>query len=404
MLTSHNLRMLNPAVSQTPLLQNIKAVIPPHYICSKTIKVGQYVWVDSYDEHVPAHEQEQADQLNRAYAESGVLDFERTTELVDPLLHCVNVFLNNNSKDSYLSSVTPAPCPGLYNEVVEREKSRPKLMLAPQQIEFNSARCIEHGRMIKKHEGILKTFNLPCFDSFPRDFGTADKKYVIMQFELQGFNIATGMLGLGLPPITLIGTFFNNFLSRDIDCGDVPFAIGIHQLKPTSLSSNYAMNPYRPARPPQRVSRKANIQGYFVFDAENENIAHQIMYKLSEDFKIAKTTLSFKHIWYDDNLPKAYWMSDMSDEVKQRLSASPDKDVLDITFDLYEENRLFSPVSSGFALFDEPVLRTHMENLRYKHSWAESVFSCTELVYGEFNRDYLYKRSYEDLLLVWKQN
>lgn len=405
MLTSHNLRMLNPAVSQTPLLQNIKADIPLHYICSRTIRINQYVWVDSFDEHVPAHEQDQANQLNDSFYQTGHLDFERKTEMVDPLLHCVNVYLNDESVQDHLSSITPAPCPGLYDEVVEREKLRPMVILSPQQIEFRPERCIEHGRMIKKNEGTLKTFNLPCFDSMPRSFGPAtDKKYVIMEFELLGFNVATGMLGLGLPPVTLLGTFFNNYLSRDLGFGDTKFAIGITQLRPVSLGPTQPNNPYRQMRPIQRVSRKANIHGFFVFDVDSDENAHELTMKLNDHFKIAKTTLTFKHVWYDDVLPQAYWMSDMSKEVQERLKNHPEKDALDIAFDFYEENRLFAPVSSGFALFDEPVLRTHMENLRYKHAWAESVFTCTELIYGEFSRNYLYKRTYDDLFLVWKQD
>lgn len=405
MLTSHNLRMLNPAVSQTPLLQNIKAAIPLHYICSKTIKIGQYVWVDSYDEHVPAHEQDQANLLNDAYLKTQCLELERKTEMVDPLLHCLNVFLNNESTLDSLSSITPAPCPGLYNEVVEREKLRPMVLLSPQQIEFRPDRCIEHGRMIKKHEGVLKTFNLPCFDSMPKAFGPAlDKQYVIMEFELLGFNVATGMLGLGLPPVTLLGTFFNNYLSRDLNCSNIKFAIGITQLRPVLSNLTPQISPYRQMRPTQRVSRKANIQGCIVFDVDSDSTAQVLMAKLGENFRIAKTPLSYKRVWYDNVLPKAYWMSDMSKEVQQRIQEHPKKDALDVAFDFYEENRLFAPVSSGFALFDEPVLRPHMDNLRYRHSWAESVFTCTELIYGEFKRNYFYKRSYGDLFLVWEQD
>lgn len=406
MLTSHNLRMLNPAVSQTPLLQNLQADIPLHYICSKTIKINQYVWVDSYDEYIPAHEQDQANQLNKSFYEAGYLDFERKTEMVDPLLHCVNVCLSDESALDHLSSITPAPCPGLYDEVIEREKLRPMVMLSPQQIEFRPERCIEHGRMIKKNEGVLKTFNLPFFDSMPRSFGTAaDKKYVIMEFELRGFNVATGMLGLGLPPVTLLGTFFNNYLGRDTGFGDTKFAIGINQLKPVSSPPPQQISTYRQMRPIQRASRKANIQGYFIFDIDGDvEAAYELINKLDDHFKIAKTALGFKRVWYDDVLPHAYWMSDMTKEIQDRLKNHPKKDALDVAFDLYEENRLFAPVSSGFALFDEPVFRPHMENLRYKHAWAESVFACTELIYGEFSRNYLYKRTYENLLLLWKQD
>lgn len=401
MFSSHNLRMLNPAVSQTPLLQNLEAVVPKYFICSKTVKIRNYVWIDGYDKMIPSHEQERVAELNLNYLNTGNLSaaIERKTEVVDPLMHCINVKLDNHS--NRYASVTPAPCCGLYDEVVHREREQLYVMLSPQQIEFRPDRFLEHGRMIERNNGVLKTFNLPLFDKQPLTLGTQCKEhYVVVEFELNGFSVATGMLGLGLPPITLLGVFFNNFFGKDNSkLVDIPFAVGIHGLRPMVKQSNI----YRNTNHCQNNLRKANIQGYFVFKVEDHGVASELINRLELEFTIANTYVANKSIHYTNQLPNAYWMSEMTSEIKERLSADTSKDVLDIAFEFASEGRLFSPVSSGFALFNEPETKEHMENVKYDHTWAETVFSCTELIFGEFNERYFYRRNYENLFVNWVQ-
>lgn len=402
MFSSHNLRMLNPAVSQTPLLQNVSAKVPLSYICSKTVKLRNYVWIDGYDQYIPAYEQEKVVDLNRDFHKHGVLQAsdERKSEVVDPLMHCINVKLNDSVRDGY-ASITPSPCCGLYHEVVEREKEHPLVILSPQQIEFRPDRYLEHGRMIERNNGVLKTFNLPNFDRFAVEPGCLlDEHYVQMEFELNGFNVATGMLGLGLPPITLLGVFFSNFFGKENpNLIDVPFAVGIHKLRPMTQKTNI----YRNQNTSQNNMRKANVKGVFIFKAVDKQQAIEIGNRLAIEFSIANTFVANKIISYTNQLPKAYWMKDMSAEIHELLAIEPHKDSLDIAFDFAAENRLFSTVASGFALFEPPKEKQHMENVRHDHAWAETVFSSTELVYGDFNPQYFYNRKYEDLFVHWTQ-
>lgn len=401
MFSSHNLRMLNPAVSQTPLLQNLQALVPNHFICSKTVKIRNYVWIDGYDQYIPQHEQERVAEMNQGFHQNGHLDlsFERKTEVVDPLMRCINVKIEDLPNS--FASITPSPCCGLYDEVVKRESEQPYVMLSPQQIEFRPDRYLEHGRMIEHHSGILKTFNLPYFEKQSPSFGTPSKEeYVVVEFELNGFNVATGMFGVGLPPITLLGVFFNNFFEKiNENLADIPFAVGIHSLQPMVSQTHI----YRNTNHLQNNLRKANIKGYFIFKVENPDVAAELISVLDLNFAIAKTYVTSKKTYYTNSLPRAYWMKEMSSEIAGRLAQNPKKDALDIAFEFAAENRVFSPVSSGFALFNQPEEKPHMDNVRYHHSWAETVFSCTELVHGEFDEQYLYHRNYSNLFVNWAQ-
>lgn len=401
MFSSHNLRMINPAVSQTPLLQNVQALVPHHFISSKSVKIRNYVWIDGYDHHIPQYEQDRVAEINQQFHSTGRLaeSFERKTEVVDPLMRCINVKIDQLPQG--FGSITPAPCCGLYDEVVCRERENPHVMLSEQKIEFRPDRFLEHGRMIEQHQGTLKTFNLPCFDKIPPSLShPVQDSYVVAEIEMNGFSVSTGMLGLGLPPITLLGVFFNNYFGKvDMGLADLPFAVGIYSLRPATSQTNL----YRSAGASQNNLRKANIKGYFVFKVQDQLMADQVVERLSMDFAIANTYISNKRIYCTNHLPNAYWMNEMTSEVAQRLSHNPQKDALDIAFDFASENRLFNPVSSGFALFNQPELKPHMVNVRHEHSWAETVFSCTELVYGAFDERYLYYRNYNDLFVHWSQ-
>lgn len=401
MFSSHNLRMLNPAVSQTPLLQNLEAIVPNYFICSKTVRIRNFVWIDGYERSIPKHELDRVAEINRLYKNTGELDstFERKTEVVDPLIHCINVKLDNAT--NRYASVTPAPCCGLYDEVVQREHEQPYVILSPQQVEFRPDRFLEHGRMIESNNGVLKTFNLPLFDKQPLSVSPPTKDhYVVVEFELNGFNVATGMLGLGLPPVTLLGVFFNNFFAKENSkLLDIPFAVGIYSLRPMVKQSNI----YRNTNHSQNNLRKANIQGYFVFKTQDKLMARDLISRLELEFTIANTYVANKTIHYTNQLPNAYWMSEMSSEIAERLKSNPEKDALDIAFDFAADGRLFSPISTGFALFEEPERKEHMENVKHEHAWAETVFSCTELVFGDFNERYFYHRNYSDLFVSWRQ-
>lgn len=402
MFASHNLRMINPAVSQTPLLQNIKAIVPSHLICSKTVKIRNYVWIDTYDHYIPQHEQETVESINRNSLSCGGLAeyLERQTEVVDPLLPCINVKVDGLDTD--FASITPAPCCGLYDEVVKRENENPYVILSAQRIEFKPERYLEHGRMIEQNAGILKTFNLPQFDRMPFAMGNKlDSKYVVLEFNITGFNVATGMLGLGLPPITLLGVFFNSYFGKVSEqYRDTPFAVGIANIEPMFMSGHI----HRQFNNSQNNQRKANFHGYFVFEVSDDEHAHHIMNSLELDFSIANAYVANKRIVYTDQLPRAFWMREMTSEVNSRLAAEPYKDSLDVAFDFANQGRLFCPVASGFAMFDKPEPKTHMENIKHAHAWSESVFSSTELIYGDFTPQYFYHRKFEKLLIQWTQD
>lgn len=401
MLTTHNLRMLNPAVSQTPLCQEVGAEVPRTYISSKTIDLRKFVWVDG-DTNFSPLELAQADELNLKFYNTGKLspDFQRQTELVDPLLHNLYLYIDEPQYKGFCS-VSPAPCCGLFHEIILREQETDGILLSKQQVEVKPERLVEHGSMITQHNGTVKSFFLPKFDVVENpNASKADKQYIVLEYEVENFNVATGMVGVGLPSVTVYGLFIANFLQKEtLHMGDVGFAIGIHNMRTKHRIHGFL----KAGAHTQNTLRKSNIQGYLVFDPVNAEQGQQIFERLHTNFKIAGCNLIHKRVFASDEIPDAYWMRQMDTEINEILQDDPESDALDVAFDFALDGRLSVPVASGFALFETPSYKPHMPHLKYPHTWVETLFKSTELVYGGFTKDFLYKRTYKNGVVAWEQ-
>lgn len=402
MLSTHNLRTLKATVSQLPLCTTLKAIVPNYILCSNTTKLRKVVWADSLNGSTSKSlSMAQASALNDYYLEHGEFPDKAINipAIIDPELTQVFVptEIDPVSGKRTNISLTPVPSSGLFHELYHRENEHPFAKLGMHQVEVNSSSWALHGDLVSEQKGFLKCFQLPDIPPIKNRIIHDDgKKYLVMDFEISDFNVAVGMIGVGLPSLTTIGTFVTNFVQRDAHQINFPigFALGIHCI--TKKSSNHFKSTQSTANGrlanmnhTRRISYKATL----VFAVENESNLDQLYEILAQDFKIAGCPIFNKYLNITSSLPEAYWLKCINSEVSEYLSDYPNYDVLDAFLDKYsDEDRIILPVASGYALLEPSKMKTNSEILKHEHAFTEATFSAVELLKGRFNREYVFHR------------
>lgn len=404
MLTTHNFRTLDPSVAQTPLCQTLKSKLPKTFISSATVKLRRYVWVDGQSANISPFELMQAKQANEYYLNNGCLpeDFESKTELIDPVLNRLPLFIGKVNNERHYYSVSTAPCMGILHEISCREKENPNVLLSKQQVEANPDRYFKHGQIIMEHQGVLKSFLLPRINPIQNTVTTtANKKYAVLEFEISQLNVATGLIGIGLPALTMIGLFVSNYLEKEVVLNSpLTFAIGFK-----SIDNRFKSDRHAKALANENVYRKSHVKGYIVVSAETEEETQKVFKKISSEFKIAGNTLNSKKTYFTNEMPVAYWVHGLEEEIENYIINNPGKDALDAAFYLAEQNRLTVPVATGFALMGTPAKTEHVDQSSYPHAWAETVFKSLQLTYKPFDPQFLFKRIFNEEigLFHWEQ-
>lgn len=401
MLTTHNFRTLNPSVSQTPLCQTLMSALPRTFITSASTNLRRYVWVDRQSSSMSPFEVMQASEANEYYKQNKCLPMhlELETELIDPVLNHLPLYIGmQNLSRSYIS-VSTAPCIGLLHEIICREQENQNVLLSKQQVEVNPERYFKHGQMVMEHQGVLRSFLLP-FVASSRETKTtlADHKYAVLEFEFNQFNVATGLVGIGLPALTMFGMFVTNYLQKDL-YSDLSFAIGFSQ-----IDNRAKINPLT-GTANTNMLRKANIKGYLVVHSNNLADTYHIFEKFNADFKIANHNLVSKKTYFTDQIPYAYWLHEIDSDIEAFLLNNKGCDALDAAFHFTENGRLTVPVATGFALLGKPMEIPHIDNIRHPHAWAETIFKSLQITYSAFHQKLFFKRHYdmEKLYFHWTQ-
>lgn len=403
MLSSHNFRTLNPSMSQTPLCQTIKTTIPPTAICSKTTKIRKFLWVDSHQDITNNYDHMVADHANSIFLETGnlPLNIETKTDLVDPFLKHMTIPINETDGLQDIS-ITPALSSGLLHELYLRESENPKIILTQQQIEAVPSRYASHGQLIAEQKGVLKSLLLPKLNKqFESFLDEADDEHLILEFDISQFNVSIGFVGIGLPPLTMIGLFVSNYLEKELeDCTALSFAIGFKE-----INFNHTRLYLCARSTAQNDYRYADLKICMVFKTDKKSDLVKVFERLNGEFKINGTSLYNKNVRFSNNIPNYYWLKGMESEVAQ-IMEQKNTDALGVAFLLSETKRLSVPIAVGFVILDDPKPIEYFDFVRYPHAWAEPIFRSVELVLQKFSNDLFFKKDYcrDNRIIEWKQN
>lgn len=405
MLTTHNFRTLNPSFSQTPLCQALESFALPTFISSATTNLRRMVWPDSSNGQPSPIDIANATAASSYYAKHRKLPLRthRDTDLIDPMLHQLLLYAGAEDMTKKFYSVSSALSSGLLHEIACRSVENEDVRLSTQQIEINPDRFSQHGQLITEHRGNLHAFILPRVDPISKpSFETTGATHLVLEFELSDFNVATGMVGIGLPPITTIGIFVANFLQRNMHPQqEFQFALGFKCLAPPTKQLNHLGM----ANPDLQSSRKSNLSGYLVIRSDDVAQLDLALEKLSGDFKFPGGRLQYKNVYLSDAVPTAYWMHDMHEEISSYLNANPTHDALDAAFSFAGQQMYSIPVATGFAFLESPKEKPYMGNMYHPHTWAEVLFRSTELRCDALRPAYFYKRVYDtaNKCIYWAQ-
>lgn len=400
MLTTHNFRTLNPTVSQTPLCQTLKSDLPKSFITSATINLRRYVWVDGQTENLNKYEVMQAQEANQYYKQHKTLPeaLELETELIDPVLNHLALHISTENQVKKYISISTAPCTGLIHEIICREAENHHVLLSRQQVEVSPERYYKHGQMITEHQGEVKSFLLPLIPPTPETtWQQLSEHYAILEFEIRDFNVATGLVGIGIPALTMFGLFVANFLQKEL-LSDLKFAVGFERITQKFKTNHYASN----SNP--NSLRKANIKGYLVVHSDDQKDVVAVFDKFKKEFRFSGLPLISKQAYISNQLPSAFWLHEIDADIERYLSENQGLDALDAAFHFAEGSRLTVPIATGFALLNEPVELEHIE-IKHPHAWAEIIFKSMQISHCDFDEKLLFKRHFdkENLYYHWTQ-
>ena len=401
MLTTHNFRTLNPTVSQTPLCQTLMSSLPRAFITSATTNLRRYVWVDGQTVNLSPFEIMQALEANEYYKSKKCLpkNLELETELIDPVLNHLPLYIGTTNNIKQYIAVSTAPCIGLLHEIVCREKENSNVLLSKQEVEVNPDRYFKHGQMIMEHNGVLRSFLLPKIKPIKSNITTTfSNQYAVLEFEINQCNVATGLVGVGLPALTMIGMFVTNFLQKELT-EDLSFAVGFKQIE-YRLKNNQNTGTINP-----NLLRKANLKGYLVIHTNNRSDLKSVFNILNTEFKLANHTVNTKVAYLANKIPHAYWLHEIDDAIELFLENNPGSDSLDAAFKFAEEGFLTVPVATGFALLGKPIEISHIDSIKHPHAWAETIFKSLQISYSPFNENLFFRRHFnaEKLFFHWTQ-
>ena len=407
MLSTHNLRTLKATVSQLPLCATLGSHVPSYILCSNTIKLRKIVWADSMSgSSSKSLGMAQAHALNEYYLDNGQFPNEAISipEIIDPEIPQVFIptEIDPNTGKRINISLTPIPSSGLFHEIFHRENEHPFAKLGMHQVEVNSSSWALHGDLVTEQEGFLKCFQLPDLNPITeRTEVEFNQKYLVMDFEISDFNVAVGMIGIGLPSLTTIGAFITNFIQRDSNQFNfnIGFALGIHSV--TKKPSHHFKSFNQPAYgnqlggriPNMNHTRRISYKATLVLAVEDVDNLERLYDVLAQDFKIAGCPIFNKYLNITSKIPKAYWIKCINSEIASYLDTHPHHDVLDAFFDKYsDDDRIILPVASGYALLEPAKMKTNSEILKHAHAFTETTFSAVELIEGQFKPEYIFSR------------
>lgn len=404
MLTTHNFRTFKPSVMQTPLCQSLKANVPNYTICSNSIRIAKFVWVDGHYPEKSQLELDLAEDANETFYKSRTLPkhVEFETVLIDPCIR--NVYLYKESEPQHLT-LSVAPCMGVMNEFNERIN---KLLAHKQQSEFLSKlvdhtleadpeRFFLHGEFLEKFKGSIKLLKYPL-ESISLDSSfvstNADKPHLVVNFELANINLAFSGISTHIPSIPFFGSIINSDIQPKLTKPrNFDFAVGLIQWIPSKNDVN---------EPLEDFIESGFFKGLLVIDVECENEANEIRNILS-DLSTSESSIRNIKCDFTTHIPAANWICFADIEVLDYLNNNPKKDALDAMLSIAQLERCSVITPGGYALLSKPRKYPVMPNVKGEHAWAESLYKLTYLKNDVFNQNYLFrlKCDTEDLF-IWE--
>ncbi len=396
MLTTHNFRTINPNLSQTPLCQALKTNLSKISLTSNTLRLSKFVWADRQQLRSNDLDIQSALLASEHYLNTGILPdaISVETALIDPTLHQLKLIEYKDNSQSALS-ISIAPCMGIFHEIITRSD---KIInqggnildyISTQQIEPREDRLFQHGQLIETHNGYLRALKYPVDQIGKRlhgKYSKHDKKYLVVELDIPNLNVATGLVGVGLPAVSMFGLFINNHVQVQANIDrDLQFAVGLCQYQPNKPKLKHEH---------ENHLRKAKVRCCLVIEARTDEEAERISQTFIGAIRIGGSDIRHLNCTYTNIIPNADWLKYMDEDVQAYLDANPDGDALDAAFSLMTERPLTLTVA-GFALLNEPKDVSHLFNEPVMHAWAESVFRLTQLEKGIFNEKYLFKLTHK---------
>lgn len=387
MLTTHNFRIYKPNAMQTPLCQSLKVIAPKYAICSNSIHISKFVWVDGHYPEKSQLELDLAEDANETYSKLGTLPkhMEFETIFIDPCIR--NVYLN---KDSQLT-LSVAPCMGVMNEFNERvnkllaHKKHSDLLkkIVEQSIETDPERFYLHGEFVEKTHGSIKLLKYPVETiSLNSNISTktGDKARLVVNFEISTTDLEISGISTAIPTIPFFGAIINSEIQPKLATPrHIEFAVGLTQWIPHQYDLNDSFD---------ELIGCGSFKGLLVIDVGCESEANEI----SEIFtKLSSIEPAIRNIHcnFTADIPAAHWICFADSEVLDYLNNNPKKDALDAMLSIAQLERYSIITIGGYALLSNPRTYPEMPNIKGEHAWSESIFKLTYLESDSFNPSYL---------------
>lgn len=389
MLTTHNFRTYKPSVMQTPLCQSLKVNVPNNAICSNSIHISKFVWVDGHYPEKSQLELDLAEDANETYSKLGTLPkhMEFETILIDPCIR--NVYLY---KDSHLT-LSVAPCMGVMNEFNERvnkllaHKQHSEFLnkIVEHSIETDPERFYLHGEFVEKTHGSIKLLKYPV-ESISLNSNvattTGDKPRLVINFEISNIDLEISGLSTDIPSIPFFGSIINSEIQPKLATPrHIEFAVGLTQWIPQQYDLNDSFDD---------LIGCGSFKGLLVIDVGCESEANEISDIFTKLSSIEPAIRNI-HCNFTSDIPAANWICFADSEVLDYLNNNPKKDALDAMLSIAQLERYSIITIGGYALLSSPRIYPEMPNVKGEHAWAESLFKLTYLKSDSFNPSYLFR-------------
>lgn len=404
MLTTHNFRTFKPSVMQTPLCQSLKVNVPNYTICSSSISISKFVWVDGHYPEKSQLELDLAEDANETFYKLRTLPkhMEFETVLIDPCIR--NIYLYNKSNPQHLT-LSVAPCMGVMNEFNERinkllaHKQHSEFLskLVDHTLEADSERFFLHGEFVEKFKGSIKLLKYPL-ESISLDstyvFTTAEKPHLVVNFELTNIDIPVSGISTDFPSIPFFGSIINsNIQPKLLNPRNFDFAVGLTQWIPSQTNVNEHLEDF---------IEPGFFKGLLVIDVESENEANEIKSILT-NLNTIEPSIHNINCDFTTDIPAANWICFADIEVMDYLNNNPKKDALDAMLSIAELDRSSLITPGGFALLSKPREYPVMPNVQGEHAWAESLYKLTYLKSDAFKPHYLLRLKCDsEGLFIWE--
>lgn len=390
MLSTHDLRIINQFSSQSPLCLYLRSEIPKNLISSKTVNIKKYVWVEDAKNEDLNYEKNMAQRCNVFFEENNKLpdSFVRETKLIDTMLPNLTLNIGDYTNEGG-GKITVTPClsMGLLYENQLRDEKNKKLIKKNIYDYYESD--FRSSEFLNASKGQYSLFNSKRFSIKGNlQYSIQEKEYIVLEVSLNNIPVFQGGLSFGIPSVTTFGMFVLNYLRGNLkEISDIPFAVGFYSIDYHSDNKN------------------GKTSFYFVFESTSVSSTAHIIKKLSKDFKLGRNQPYYKNVYVSRNIPKAYWLEDMSGAVSEYIESNGKADALDAAIYFNQKYDHCIPLQVGFALMNTPRNADDLNHVYHPQSWAEPLHSVFRANYSEFSEKYFFKQTWDsrNLLFYWKQ-